>query len=127
MKIIVDTSVFIDHLRDGEKSKLIFNQVLLEKADLYIPTIVIYELFSGKSSENSQIRTKINLLINDFKRVDLTENIAKQAGELYREIGSHISAQDYIIAASTLEIGGKVLTLNTKHFRQIPNLELYQI
>ncbi len=127
MKIIIDTSILIDHLRFGEKSKVIFTQIIEEKADLYIPTIIIYELFSGKSSANPQIITKINSLIEDFKRVELTEEIAQKAGILFRETGSHINAQDYIIAASALSLNAQVVTLNEKHFSQIPNLELYPL
>jgi len=38
-----------------------------------------------------------------------------------------LGAADYIIAASALELGAKVLTLNAKHFKQIPHLSPYPL
>ncbi|MBP9718968.1 MAG: type II toxin-antitoxin system VapC family toxin [Candidatus Levybacteria bacterium] len=125
MKYILDTSILIDYLRRGKAGKQIFDALEEEKAYLFIPTVVIYELFSGKSSKTSSVKEEINLLIGNFKKVDLTEKIAKAAGELYRDTGKTFSAQDYIIAASALEIEATVVTLNTKHFSQIPNLKLF--
>ena len=89
--------------------------------------IVIFELFSGKSAQDKSTVVEITELIHDFKRVDLGEEIAILAGELNRKIGKHISPQDYIVAASALSIEGSVLTLNRKHFEQIPHLFLYPL
>ena len=125
MKLIVDSSIFIDHLRGGTIGIQLLNRAREEDEELFIPTIVIYELFSGKSSKDPTIKKIIDNYIHDFKRIDLTEEIALRAGELYRDIGKHIGAQDYIIAASALKIGARVVTLNKKHFEQIPGLSLY--
>lgn len=127
MKLVVDTSVLIDHLRGGKYSVVIFDRIEKQSAELLIPTIVIFELFSGKSAQDKLIMAEITELIHDFKRIDLSEEIAILAGELNRKTGKQISPQDYIIAASALSIGGAVLTLNTKHFEQIPHLSLYPL
>lgn len=125
MKIVVDTSILIDHLRRGEVSKRIFDQLAQEKASLYIPTIVMYELYSGKSTRVSSVQEEIQYLLGDIKRIELSEEIARTAGELLRDSKKRIDVADYIIAASALEIGGTVVTLNTKHFSQIPHLRIY--
>lgn len=127
IKLVIDTSVLIDHLRGGTVIEDIFGQIEKEDAQLFIPTIVIYELFSGSSTKNSSVRIKIENLIQDFKKIELSEEIAVTAGKLYRELGKQVSAQDYIIAASALSIGATVLTLNKKHFQQIPGLNLYNL
>ena len=127
MKIVFDTSILIDNLRGGKVGDAIFDSIQEQNAEFFIPTIVIYELFSGKSAENPKVLDHIKNLIKRFKRVELTEEIAKRAGELYRETGKTFGPQDYIIAATTLEIGGTILTLNKKHFAQIPGLPLYPI
>lgn len=127
MKLVVDTSVLIDHLRGGKHSTVIFDRIEKQNAELFIPTIVIFELFSGKSAQDKSTAHKITELIYDFKRIDLREEIAILAGELNRKIGKHISPQDYIVAGSALLIGGTVLTLNIKHFEQIPHLVLYPL
>lgn len=127
MKIVFDTSIFIDYLRGGTIGEEIFDQIEKQNAQLFIPTMVIFELFSGKSTKNPSVRIKITNMIQNFKRIELTEEIAIMAGKLYREIGKQVSTQDYIIAVSALSIGASVLTLNQKHFQQIPGLDLYQI
>lgn len=127
MKIIIDSSVLIDSLRGGKDGDLIFDKIEKLDAEIFIPTIVIFELFSGQSSKNSSIRAKITNLIRNFKRIELTEEIAVRAGTLYRQFGKHIGVSDYIIAASALDLGGTVVTLNRKHFEQIPGLDLFDL
>ena len=127
MKLVIDSSVLIDYLRGGIIGKKIFDTIEKQNPELFIPTIVFFELFSGTSTRNLAVATKIINLIQNFKRIELTEEIAIHAGEIYRQIGKHIGPQDYIIAASALSIGASVLTLNTKHFQQIPTLLLYPL
>src|SRR3989344_1876598 len=103
-KLIVDTSIFIDYLRGGVKW-----QAFLDGASddmvLYLPTIVTFELFSGQSSKKADLSKRLSILLNKFHKIELDQKIAQRAGELFRDIGSHIDPADYIIAASALEIG----------------------
>lgn len=126
MKLVIDTSVLIDFLRGGIIGKELFDKVEKQNCELFIPTIVIFELFSGASSKNPLVKTKIITFIQNFKHIELTEELATRAGELYRQIGKHIGPQDYIIAASALDLGATVLTLNRKYFEQIPGLKIYE-
>ena len=126
MKIVIDTSILIDYLRGGT----IWQQFLINaprEAELFLPTVVIFELFSGKSAEDPNKINKIDALLQKLQKVELTEEIARKAGELYRNIGMKIGSVDYLIAASALELNAKVVTLNQKHFKQIPNLAIYPI
>lgn len=70
------------------------------------------------------LEQKIKNILHYLQRVELTEEIAKRAGELYRDISKTLQVPDYIIAASALTLGGRVLTLNKKHFQQIPGLAI---
>lgn len=126
MKLVLDSSILIDHLRGGSKWGEILSN-LEEEAQFFIPTIVFYELFSGKSSENAETSRKILHLVKSFQRIELNEEIAKKAGEIYRDITTRLGVPDYIIAASALAIGGTVVTLNRKHFELIPGLSLYSL
>ena len=126
MKIVIDSSIIIDYLRDGTKWQDFLNEALRD-SELFLPTIVIFELFSGKSTKKSSTAKGILNLLKQFTKIELTETIAIKAGELYRDIGTHIDAEDYIIAASALGIGGTVLTLNKKHFQQISGLQIYPL
>ena len=126
MKLVLDTSIIIDYLRNGQTGINFFDNIA-EDVIFFIPTIVIFELFSGKSTINPEKLNKILDFMESFQRVELTETIAQRAGELYRDISTTLQVPDYIIAASTLEIGGEVVTLNKKHFMEIPNLKLYLV
>lgn len=126
MKIVVDTSILIDALRGGTKWQE-FLKSLTQEVELYIPTIVIFELFSGHSTENIEVRQKVEDIIAYLRRIELTEEIAKQAGQLYRDVNRELEVPDYIVAASALQINAAVLTLNQKHFAQIPNINLYPL
>ena len=46
MKIIVDTSILIDNLRGGDKWNK-FQEKVDEDSEIFLPTIVVFELFLG--------------------------------------------------------------------------------
>lgn len=124
MKIVVDTSILIDHLRGGSVWRKVVMEIR-EDTQLYVPTIIFFELFSGQSTKDPDIVSRIYSLLVNFQRIDLNEDIAKLAGQLFRDNKKKLEVQDNIIAATALQLGGSVLTLNRKHFETIPNLELY--
>ncbi len=126
LKLVLDTSILIDHLRGGDKWKRILSE-LEEDTEIYISSIVLFELYSGKSSQNPQISSKIQQLVKNFQKIEIDAYLAQKAGELYRDMKQTIQIPDYIIAASALEIGAQVATLNNKDFEQIPGLKLYSV
>lgn len=126
MKLVIDSSILIDYFRGGAKWQNFLHEAP-RNAELFLPTIVIFELFSGKSSKKNSTAKDILNLCKRFTQIELGQTVAMNAGELYRDIGSHIDAIDYIIAASAFSIGGIVVTLNKKHFEQIPGLSIYPL
>lgn len=126
MKLVVDTSILIDKLRGGKKWDE-FLSVLDNNIQLCLPSIVIFELFSGLSSRKNQISSKISSFRKFFNEIDLTPEIAKRAGEMNRDSVGNLDLPDYIIAATAMEIGAQVVTLNKKHFSKIPGISLYAI
>lgn len=126
MKLVLDTSIIIDYLRNGKQGIEFFNK---ERAisEFFLPTIVIFELFSGKSTLNITALEIVNDFIKFFQRIELNENIAERAGKIYRDSTTFLQVPDYIIGASALEINAQVVTLNKKHFAQIPNINLYPL
>jgi len=126
MKLVIDTSILIDYLRGGILwEELIGN--LKKDTEIYLPTIVVFEIFSGKSTSDPKIAKEINNFLAYFQRIELTDDIAKRAGELFRDVNKNLGAPDYIIAASALELNATVVTLNRKHFEQITNLNIYPL
>lgn len=127
MKIVIDTSILIDVLRGGDTGEILFNEVEKDNPEILIPTIVIFELFSGQSSNDPTIQPKIKNLIRNFTRIEFTEESAIIAGELYRQYGKDIGVSDCIIAASGLALNATVASLNKKNFELIPNLKLFPL
>lgn len=125
MKIVVDSSIIIDYLRGGKKWDE-FIDYAPRGVQLFLPTVVIFELFSGNSTRNVRKLQEMIAFISELQRIDLNEDIAGVAGELFRDAKIKIQAADCIIAATALEIGATVVTLNRKHFEQITGVKIYE-
>ncbi len=125
MNYIFDTNIIIDGLRQNKRAEKIFSQFENTDDHLFISSITIFELFSGKSSKDKKQNQAINDLLKYFTEVDINLKIAKIAGEIYRDKIKDLGVPDYIIAATAIEIGAQVATLNLKHFQKIPGLSIY--
>lgn len=123
MKIVIDTSVFIDFSR----ARLGLFKELINKSkeniDLYTPTVVISEFWAGDDMNNKNNIKNAEKLFEKVIKIPLDEKIAKKAGELMRK--KEIFGFDAIVAATALELDAQVATNNTKHFTKIKNLKLY--
>jgi len=124
MKFVIDTNILIDKFRGGKEFD-IFLAKLDKDSELYLPSIVFFELFSGKSSKKERVTNDILSLKKTFHLVDMTLEIAKKAGEINRDLKTSLDLPDYIVAATAMEIGAQVVTLNKKHFAQIPQVVVY--
>lgn len=125
MNIVVDSSVIIDYIRAG----IGYLPGLLDSAEsgeikLLVPTIVVLELWSGKSMNLVKNRQRVDLILAAAERINLTETIAKQAGILLRE--EQVSGGfDAVIAASALESEAYLATGNRRHFSRVRGLKLF--
>jgi len=128
MTIVLDTSVIVEQLRtlSGVFSDIVREgkQNTSEKFTIIVPTVVIYELWSGLSSTRKDQQEKIEFILNISKIVDLTQPVAKVAGSLRRK--KYCDGIDAIVAATTLEHNAYLATLNTKHFKDVPGLKLWK-
>lgn len=125
MNIVVDSSVIIDYIRAGVGDL----PGLLDSAEfgeikLLAPTIVVLELWSGKSMNLVKNRQRVDLILAATERMNLTETIAKQAGTLLRE-GQVSGGFDAVVAASALEAGAYLATGNRRHFSRVRGLKLF--
>ena len=125
MNILVDSSVFIDFLRSGMGDlPAIFDLLERDSANLYIPTIVITEIWAGQSMKRKSSKDSVERILRRFIRVDLDEKIAKKAGGLMRD-SNVLDASDAIIAATVLESNTELATQNKKHFKSIKGLKFF--
>lgn len=125
MNYIFDTSFIIDALRLRKNTREILSGFEKSENNLFVPTIVGFELFSGKSSKDQDQIKNIKNFLNYFSPIDLTWKISQRAGAIFRDVTHDLEVPDYIVAATAIEIGAQVVTLNKKHFQKIPQVVIY--
>jgi hypothetical protein len=111
--VLVDTDVFIDHLRGAAELKP-------GRHRLHYSVITRAELFVGSSATEL-----IALLLAPFREVSIDRTIAERAGRVRRETG--IRLPDALIAATALEHRLSVATRNRSDFEAIRGLRVRQL
>lgn len=125
-KVVVDSDVVIDHLRIGsEILDVVVAGHTLGKIRAFIPSIVLTEISTGADTKDSKKLTLIEKLLQRFEFLPADWAVSQKSGFLMRDY-STLSLADAIVAASTLEIGGKLATKNLKDFRQIRGLKFFK-
>lgn len=125
-KILVDTDVLIDFMRGyDERIKSLFYRIQKHETHASISLVSVTELYAGKDAEVEAKQTILTKLLAFFNIVLLDLSTAQLAGNIKRKYS--LSLADSYIAATSLENGLPLLSFNNKHFKQIPELSLYQI
>ncbi len=115
---LLDASVAIDYLR-GRQEAL---EVVDAADELIASEITRYEVLVGVKPSEEEL-TEDLLALPAWVAVD--EGIARRAAALareYRASHSGIEDADYLIAATALELGARLLTTNVKHFPMLSGL-----
>ena len=85
-------------------------------------------LFRAKTAlDRERRRVFVEGVSREFLAYPVTLEIAELAGRLEGEqatIGNRIATEDLLIGATALHLDFDVVTLNTKHFQQIPGLRV---
>jgi len=120
--VLVDTSVFVDHLRGRVEARDALAAVRREGHQVVASVLTRAELLGGMRSPEKG-RTRALFLAVGW--IDVDRAIADRAGELarsYRRSHSGIDLVDYVIAATAELSGAALLTRNVKHFPMIDGL-----
>ena len=125
-KVVIDSDVIIDHLRQGS---VILDAIAAGFSSgqirAFIPSIVLTEISCGADTKDSKKLALIERLLGRFEFLPADWKISQKSGFLMRDYPT-LSLADAIVAASTLEIGGKLATKNLKDFRQIRELKFFK-
>ncbi len=129
MRICIDTNIY-SALKKGNPEI----RKILENADeIYIPSIVLGELYAG-----FQMGSKLRKNIKDLKEfielpgiyiIDLGESIAERYGlliKILKENGTPLPTNDVWISATALENGARIATFD-EHFQLVPGLMITEI
>lgn len=117
---LIDTNIFIDIFRGNQA----FHHSLLQ-INSHINDVIYIELIQGGQLRKEQLR-QIKQYIRPFTRIHLSQRISITAVTLVEQYGaSHgLMLADALIAATALVWGLPLVTLNTKDFRFIKNLQI---
>ena len=123
MRLLLDTSVVIDHLRGDPRAVELLKESVLAGQELWSVTVVRTEVRAGMRRGEERATES---LLEALQWQAVTVEIADRAGDLARRyLKSHpgVDTVDYLIAATTEALDARLLTLNTRHFPMLPDLE----
>ena len=116
MKAYIDSDVLIWHLRGERKALNLLKRLRDEEQfELWIGAMQRAEVvfFMRPAEESATL-----LFLAQFQTASVDQQIIDKAGELYREWNPRngTDVNDAILAATVLKTGGKIYSLNSKHY-----------
>lgn len=108
--ILVDTDVFIDHLRGAEALQPGHHR-------LHYSVVTRAELYAGSAAT-----AVIDELLSPFRELPVDRVVAERAGRIRRESGTRLP--DALIAATAVEHGLSVATRNLRDFENVSGLRI---
>lgn len=122
-RILINTSVVIDHFRKKNKQLSLLYE--LSKGNrLFLSAISKFEFLVG--TKLSQIR-QTEKIIKGFDILSFNSNVADVASDIAKKLKAKnkiIEFRDIFIAATAIANDIPLSTLNVKHFERIDDLEL---
>ena len=109
--LLVDTDVFVDHLRGARPFRS-------RRDNVSYSVITRCELFAGRNAEEQAVA----LLLAPFREAVVDRAIAERAGRIRRETG--IRTPDALIAATAVEHRLTLVTRNVRDFEPVRGLRV---
>lgn len=125
--VILDTSIIIDHLRRPPEESVLIQLFEHHTGETFgISVVTIQELYEGKSTRDERKEHHLLSTLGSLEILPYNTEVAKIAGKIARDVTHPIDFADAAIAATAITSGGALCTLNEKHFKNIPHLELVE-
>jgi len=120
-KVVVDTSVVVEVLEEGDE------QLLLELArrEAYVSYVTLYEYLWGYCYLGRDYREEKEALEKLFRVVYPTQEVLLKAMEIDVNLarrGEKVPQADVVIAATAIALGAPLLTRDLRHF---PRMERF--
>jgi predicted nucleic acid-binding protein len=109
--LLVDTDVFIDHLRGAHALRPAGDSV-------HYSVVTRAELFAGAAEQEETV----GRLLAPFHELDIDRTVAETAGRIRRETG--VRTPDALIASTALVNDLTLVTRNRRDFERVPRLRL---
>lgn len=125
---IIDTDTLSYFFRNNPEVVAKLDKYLTEYGFVSISVVTYYEVLNGlyfKDAKSQLKKFEEFVALNEV--LPLTENIAKRCAQIYAELrkqGKTMGHNDMLIAGTAIENNMMLVTNNTKHFKDIPDLEV---
>lgn len=129
MSYLFDSDWLVDMLRGVQHSIELANE--LHERGVSTSIITVGEIYDGafNSVDPQQRLAYYRTFFAGFSIINLTDDVmetfARERAALRRQ-GQPIADMDLLIAATAITHDLTLVTRNTRHFRRIPSLKLYQ-
>lgn len=123
-RLLIDTSILIDHLRKTAKDKTVFYQ-LAPKCEFVISSITEFEFSVGSTPRNEEFVHELLASLPVLPFDSASVNAAVKIFQTLKATNQLISLPDIFIAATAIANNLPLLTLNRKHFKRVGQLKLY--
>jgi predicted nucleic acid-binding protein len=122
VKLLLDTTVFIDVLRGLETAVTFLRDAVEQDHELWSVSVVRTEVQAGmrKGEETATLA-----LLDGVRWLDVTVELADDAGDLARRyLRSHrgVDTVDYLLGAGALALEARMCTSNVRHFPMFEGL-----
>lgn len=120
--LVVDTSVFIDHLREHAPATAFLSTAIGNDRPLVSSELCRLEVLAGMRRREIR-RTELLVSLVAWWPVDgPVLNEAEQLARRHRPSNRGIGAVDYVVAATARITSGELATTNVKHFPMMRGL-----
>lgn len=124
---LLDTNTVIYFFKGlGDIAKNLFN---VSPKDIFIPSIVVYELEVGiaKSNDSQKRQEQLKKLLSQINIINFTQTEVVQSAKIRADLekkGTPIGSIDILIAGCAKANNLILVTRNTKEFQRVENLQL---
>lgn len=118
MKVLLDTSIFVDCLRGQQIAKEFLKKIKVD--EVYYSAITEAELFSHHTCKDLNTVEKIKKLLSIGVKIHVNNEIAILGGSIRRE--HSIPLDDALISATAIFKNAKLYSKNAEHFKRIKSL-----
>lgn len=124
-RILFDTDVIIEVLRDNKPVITRFDEMLAGSFSLAVSPVSVAEIFQGMRSNE---RAKIEMTLGVMETLDINSTVGKRAGDYLRKYArSHgLEVPDAFIAATAAVYKYRLCTFNWKHY-PMNDIDSYRI
>ena len=122
LNFLVDTDVVINHIKGFYNIK----NDLSNKGNVNISVLSEYEIYNGVTDD--KMMQEVEDLLSFFNRINITSDICRTASNLqkkYKNIENTLKLIDLLIASTCIVNKFVLVTKNVKHFKIIPDIEIY--